>query len=542
MLQLDLSDEVLAYSSLNEPDIFLCKKQRDDFTKKYCSQTTDNVALEQKAFSLFHEINASMFEFNNFIFPDNSSDSPLLTEDKILLSARYLVQYVLGSFCEEEFLQNCRHSSGSSVGVNYFDTSPEAKFKSPISCTEGIDQWFKWYLTWDSRLKNTLTSREPISFKFVEGSKATTVPKDNTKVRMICVEPTLNMFFQQGIMSMIVSRLAKVGLSLESLQQTHKHLAQVSSITGLNATIDWSSASDCVSNSLVAWLLPRDWYYYADKFRSKKMLVNGTFVELNMFSTMGNATTFPIETLVFWSLAVASDYHRIKRCSLFIPDRDFNRVSVFGDDCIVPALSAQIFIDLGTKLGFRVNTQKTFLEGGFRESCGGDFLFGSDVRPFYLEGPTSLKRTGLIAWINIMLNRIINRSIRIWGPNKFIYFMQNTLSYLFSLYRTFKLELYIVPTYYPEDSGVKIGYDLGRFRRNYKLRPILPIIRTDRHGTRTFPYLSYKYRAKREVWSELRYCLKLKFPALSEVPLLFPVRRKGSYVVATGLSPAFHIV
>jgi len=56
-------------------------------------------------------------------------------------------------------------------------------------------------------------------------------------------------------------------------------------------------------------------------------------------------------------------------------------VRVYGDDLIVPVDYVRSVIDVLELLGFKVNTGKSFWNGKFRESCGGDYYDGEDVTP-----------------------------------------------------------------------------------------------------------------------------------------------------------------
>jgi hypothetical protein len=60
-------------------------------------------------------------------------------------------------------------------------------------------------------------------------------------------------------------------------------------------------------------------------------------------------------------------------------------VSVYGDDIIVPTeMSASVMEDLES-FGLRVNQNKSYNTGLFRESCGGDFYAGVCVTPVYVR-------------------------------------------------------------------------------------------------------------------------------------------------------------
>jgi hypothetical protein len=96
-----------------------------------------------------------------------------------------------------------------------------------------------------------------------------------------------------------------------------------------------------------------------------------------MFSSMGNGFTFELETLIFYSVA--------RTCAYF---RGISGViSVYGDDIICPSMLADDLTWVLEYLGFTVNTEKSFVSGPFRESCGGHYHNGVDVTPFYLRKP-----------------------------------------------------------------------------------------------------------------------------------------------------------
>ena len=171
------------------------------------------------------------------------------------------------------------------------------------------------------------------------------------------------------------SKLKKVGIDLIDGQEVHRRVARESSVNGLYATIDLSSASDCVSSSLVKLLLPHGWFSVLDDLRSHFTQVNGSWHRLEKFSSMGNGFTFELETVIFLGIALTL-------CPNALPG---NGVWVYGDDIIVPTSSARDVVSALNFFGFTANERKTFLEGEFRESCGGDFFRGEPVRAHYLE-------------------------------------------------------------------------------------------------------------------------------------------------------------
>lgn len=216
------------------------------------------------------------------------------------------------------------------------------------------------------------TASEYLSPCVVPGNRFTTVPKDAFKNRGICVEPGGNVWLQLGIGKYMRSRLQRKGLLLSGgrSERLHHSLAREGSYNGTLATMDCSNASDTICKVLVQAVLPPAWFELLNSVRSKKSLIDGRWVLLEKFSSMGNGFTFELETLLFAAMAKAIGS---------------SRFSVYGDDIIVESEKAADMSALLRYLGFSLNEKKTFVDGWFRESCGGDFLMGEWVRPFHLE-------------------------------------------------------------------------------------------------------------------------------------------------------------
>jgi hypothetical protein len=125
---------------------------------------------------------------------------------------------------------------------------------------------------------------------------------------------------------------------------------------------------------------------YLLKLRSPSTsLPNGSIVDLNMVSTMGNGFTFPLMTSLL-SCAVSAVYKYLGIPIKYRERRWYLRnFAVFGDDIIVDKRVSRHVIHLLTLMGFVVNSEKTYVEGPFRESCGVDVFLGTDVRPVYIK-------------------------------------------------------------------------------------------------------------------------------------------------------------
>jgi len=88
---------------------------------------------------------------------------------------------------------------------------------------------------------------------------------------------------------------------------------------------------------------------------------------------MGNATTFPVQSLVFWSICVST--------LEVVGYKNPADVYVFGDDIIVPTEVAPLIMAVLPCFGLVVNQNKSFHKGAFRESCGTDAFNGVNVTP-----------------------------------------------------------------------------------------------------------------------------------------------------------------
>jgi len=203
------------------------------------------------------------------------------------------------------------------------------------------------------------------------------VPKNAKTDRSIIVEPILNTFVQRGIGKLLKRRLLRKGCNLYD-QSQNRDMACAASINSKYSTIDLSAASDNISISVVTELLPRTWFQLLATWRTGVVYYKkGNFYKsLHKFSSMGNGFTFELESCIFYACAQVA-------CNIVGESQD--GCSVYGDDIIIPTAATECLFYLLDLLGFTVNKEKSFWRGPFRESCGGDFLLGVDVRPFYLK-------------------------------------------------------------------------------------------------------------------------------------------------------------
>jgi hypothetical protein len=166
----------------------------------------------------------------------------------------------------------------------------------------------------------------------------------------------------------------------------------VGSRTDQLVTIDLESASDSMSLRMLEEFLPKSFMGFLNRFRSPSTsLPDGSMAVLNMVSTMGNGFTFPLMTSVI-SCAVSAVYKYLGvKCEMHARRWSLRNFAVFGDDIIVDKRVSRHVVHLLTLLGFVVNSEKTYVEGPFRESCGVDAFLGTDVRPVYIRQLNTLQ-------------------------------------------------------------------------------------------------------------------------------------------------------
>ncbi|UUW21369.1 MAG: RNA replicase beta chain [Sanya fiers-like virus 37] len=222
--------------------------------------------------------------------------------------------------------------------------------------------------------------------KIVRGDIFFTVPKESLTHRACGKGPSINTPYTLAYGRAMRARLKLRGLDLGEGQDVHRQVACAASKSGEFCTIDLSSASDTVSTTLVKLLLPNRWFSPLNALRSPLTFVphvgtgKGAWVHLQKFSAMGNGYTFELETAIFASIiracAVVSGYE----------DLEFGKdIFVYGDDIIVPTFLSDVVVKALKYFGFTPNPKKTFSDGYFRESCGGDFFGGVAVRPHFLK-------------------------------------------------------------------------------------------------------------------------------------------------------------
>lgn len=334
-----------------------------------------------------------MAEFSTFDGASSSKASaPSDHVNWIIHHATRSIADLLGAFRPDEMLGTSRFGPGATLCVGGALTTEYFKYREKCpTVSTGAFAYAEALLNYDRKWLALLSGVHPLDvvgrfnlvsdevapeLRLTDHNKVTFVPKNAKTERSIAIEPYFNLYFQLGVGGMIRKRLLKkFGIDLTS-QKRNQSLAQLGSVDDNIATIDFSMASDTLAIETVRWLLPPDWFNHLDRLRSLDYKMDGKISRYHKFSSMGNGFTFELETLIFAALARGTH-------SLLGLDKD--EVSVFGDDVILSSSAASLFEEVCNYLGFRINNEKSFVKGPFRESCGEDYLRGQRVRPVFCE-------------------------------------------------------------------------------------------------------------------------------------------------------------
>lgn len=222
-----------------------------------------------------------------------------------------------------------------------------------------------------------LTSMAKEQLDFV---KVVAVPKSYKTSRIIAEVPAYQQFWMQGIRECAVKACyasAYGSLIIQDDQTINQEWARLGSIYGTYATLDLSAASDSIGDALAHAILPEDWLELLDRVNPSLIKVGNKTFKRHIFQTSGNGTTFIFESVVFLAIALAATEY----ASVFCGELPVPRT--FGDDLIVASEAYDTTVDFLTLLGFKVNMDKSFSCGFYRESCGSEWYCGLDMSSKY---------------------------------------------------------------------------------------------------------------------------------------------------------------
>lgn len=260
-------------------------------------------------------------------------------------------------------------------------------------------RWSQWFSTIESLYpysdfmylyynRDHMEQMEELSQVDLISAKLIAVRKDSRGPRLICVHPSESIWIQKGLERLLVSGISRYRGSKGTWPCGHVHfddqtvnanLAAYSSQSRYYATIDLKEASDRISDVLIQALFGRSYKYFgccrAQKLVCPELDRSGIPYDDNIhaYAPMGNATTFPVQSIVFWAICVST----LEVLGGYNP----SDIYVFGDDLVVPSDAVERIIFSLESFGLCVNKEKSFWRGAFRESCGTDAFHGVNVTP-----------------------------------------------------------------------------------------------------------------------------------------------------------------
>lgn len=372
------------------------------FSKNASMPGTDSASRKEAAIQKFLESEKTCKETNRRLaFPTSSPDFTPQVKS-VMDEAKWIIYNLLGPLPDPSILwKECSFGPGITFGAGSQEhanlvykiggphtvTSRCLPFVGSRSFTESWPLWLQ-----------TLVS-ENATYTIVKGNRITTVPKTAVIDRTIAIEPSFSVFLQKGLEVYLTKRLRRSGVDLRS-QGRNQHIARIASTKPLYAaTMDLSSASDTIACELVRYLFPSDWFYLLDSLRSEFFTVDKgkSWSRYEKISSMGNAFTFPLETIIFYAIAKAST---------IVARGDVKRLRVYGDDIIIDFNSYALCAEVLDFAGFSVNHSKSFAIGSFRETCGVDYLCGRDTRPVYVR-----KAPRYVSEVFNLFNRLLNNRV-----------------------------------------------------------------------------------------------------------------------------------
>lgn len=267
---------------------------------------------------------------------------------------------------------------------------------------------------WDTRLERVFPSwdyaisslRQPLPH-LVEPrpSRMAMVPKTLKTPRLIAVEPSYRMFMQQGLLRLIETHAERSDLwpiMGWRDQEPNRLLCRIAS-SGSHATLDLSEASDRVTLQHAEELFSHHKYLWDAVLATRSSeieLPDGVIHRLRKFASMGSALCFPVESMVFTTIVLGAIATARSGGIRETAHWAVSRVRIYGDDIIVPVEYAACVVAALEANGLKVNTNKSFSTGSFRESCGAEFYDGYDVTYVKARRPLPATRADTSALVS----------------------------------------------------------------------------------------------------------------------------------------------
>lgn len=395
--------------------------------------------------------------------------------ERVLQTAKELCEDVLGSYTVEEHKALCRFGKKAAFNLKAEDAYLHNRIPQMSVTRRQMVEFGEWLME-DHQLRACLLSQTCGKMAITSYLNLTIVPKSYKSGRAIVPDTILGGYISAGFGEMIRRRLkVNAGLNIRRKQAEHRRVACKASVTGHLATVDMSKASDRITWPLLQRILPPDWLRVIEIDRIHQVLVkdedlgfaypkgvrtpenDATLIRVNSPLLMGKGYTFPLQTLVFYILlkSIAKNL-----------GMESKYISVYGDDLIYPCAMhryvASVFHDVGLKL----NLDKSYADprrgtlyredGAFRESCGGDYISGMDVRPYMPEGRSGEQSYRRPADYAALCYTLINGLLSRWNW----YELRMTLRFLLIEAQNCFGKIFVVPASAAVSSGLRWCEDI----------------------------------------------------------------------------------
>jgi hypothetical protein len=437
------------YDSTDDPVTFHAKYLKAKFFKRYLSAEEFEASdkLENKA----------NLKYLNTILAGHKMDAAIREDEDLRPLFNHMkatLRLALGEFDLMQVYKGMKHGPNGTGSVMRSEAYPHVKDADLTGTRSSLQQYWH-YLRWNTLYREHIVDTRDDYRAFVNAldfsqvnvvdcNHTLQVPKEWDTLRTMNPDQTVPSQFAQGVAEEMTKALFRVGIDLETQQETHRNLAKFGSLypEANIATLDWSEASNRIWLAICDEVIEEDWMrfikaccrtpmtgidfkfswkkltdkgradfhalqsdlaefqaefgkdsvrFYSDEKKSNGWTNVSVTVEVlsSMVATMGNPITFPLQTLVFYAfLAACSDFAALR---LARDPQEGNLedmfVSCFGDDGICSTRAIPEVHYFAKKLGWVYNDHKSFSSGGFRESCGGDYYRGVAVRPVMLKRP-----------------------------------------------------------------------------------------------------------------------------------------------------------
>jgi hypothetical protein len=371
---------------------------------RFWSMTQPSLKLVEDSFAGFSK--SSLYDSAR----KGGSDSRMPTLLKKLDAVSGILSSTLGAYEPQEW--KFRHGPGAVAErtgcfnkYNWSNWSDRLESFFPIA-----DCGYYSYTSW-AHMRPKLVKIGSIE----PSSRLVDVPKTYTKPRLIACEPSEHQWCQQNIWHYFCDRSRDTWLRkfVRFNDQTlNQRLCVKGSRDGSLCTIDLSAASDRITCDAVGQLFRRNpkllLALQASRTRSLSQKLSRNVpesVELRKFSTMGSACTFPVESFMFLAVCIAGvlTTRHLDPTTTNIESLE-GEVAVFGDDLIVPADSRELVVLALETLGFKINTDKSYWNGLFRESCGVDSYAGTRLTPAYWRSFNTGRPESIASLVDVVNN------------------------------------------------------------------------------------------------------------------------------------------